>query len=61
MEKDMYEYVAKRCENALLESEKYASLEQSGISDDEKQEVDEIIIYEKGFSDAVKMILRCLL
>lgn len=55
MEKDFEEFIAKRCEEALLENEEYLELEYGESSDVEVQETAEIICYKKGFSDAMKV------
>jgi len=55
MEKDFEEFIAKRCEKALLENREY--LEKEHIEDDMEglQEKAEILCYKKGFSDALKI------
>ena len=57
MEKDFDEFVAKRCEKALLENEQYMRLENSDeVSRDELQALAETLCYKKCFNDFVAKI-----
>lgn len=60
MEKENYEYIAKRCEAALSNNKEYINLERSNAASEEVQEVAEIISYQTGFRDAVRTIIKCL-
>lgn len=57
LKKDFEEFIAKRCEKALLESEEYIKLERNGnASPEELQELAEIICYKQCFDDFVAKI-----
>lgn len=54
MEKNFDDFVAKRCERALLENEEYMKLERSGeVSQEELQALVEVICYKQCFNDFV--------
>jgi hypothetical protein len=56
LEKDFENFIAKRCESALLESDEYLLLEKEDSDPAMTQGLAEIICYKKGFSDAMKII-----
>ena len=54
MEKDFDEYVAKRCERALLDNKDYMELERSGkATEEELLAMVEVICYKQCFNDFV--------
>lgn len=54
VQKDFDEFIAKRCEKALLENEEYIRLERSGkATPEELQSLVEIICYKQCFDDFV--------
>lgn len=54
MEKDFDEFVAKRCEKALMENKEYIALERSGAATQEElQALAEVICYKQCFEDFV--------
>ena len=57
MEKDFENFIAKRCECALMSDENYVKKEQGeNVNEIELQIIVETICYKKGFSDAMKVI-----
>jgi hypothetical protein len=55
MENDFYEFAAKRCEKALLDCPEYMNLEHNEDTQENLQEIAEIICYRQGFKDAMKL------
>lgn len=56
MEKEHKEFIAKRCEKALLENQEYLEKERNNdVSETELQEMAEVICYKKGFMDAMEL------
>lgn len=55
LEKDFENFVAARCETALLESEEYLKMEHEGSDQEQIQSLAETLCYQKGFNDAVKI------
>jgi hypothetical protein len=56
---DFYNFIIKRCEEALLENEEYITKEhKSEQTSDDLQEMAEVLCYKKGFMDAMH-ILKC--
>jgi hypothetical protein len=60
LENEIFEFVAKRCEKALLDSDKYRELESVDTDPCELQGIAEIVCYKKGFKDALNMILSVM-
>lgn len=58
MDEEFKRYIAKRCEEALIENEEYIRLERSGATAEKQQEIAEILCYIKGASDAMKRIFK---
>ena len=57
MEMDFENFIAKRCECALMSDENYVKKEQGeNVNEIELQIIVETICYKKGFSDAMKVI-----
>lgn len=52
------DYVANRCEAALLENQKYMKKEHSGTDQDELQAMAEELCQEQGFNDAMQLMLK---
>jgi len=56
MEKDFEDFIAKRCETALLENADYLELEErADAREGEAQGAAEIICYKRGFHDALEL------
>ena len=60
LDQNYYECICKQCEEALLSNSEYVDLERQGADISEIQEVVEVVCYQKGYSDAVKMIINSL-
>jgi hypothetical protein len=56
LDKDFENFVATRCETALLESDDYLKLERGDCDPVGVQGLAETICYKKGFSDAVNLL-----
>ncbi|NLJ97322.1 MAG: hypothetical protein GX321_09230 [Clostridiales bacterium] len=61
MDMSIKEFISKRCEEALIENREYATLERGEADVDETQALAEELCYQKGFIDAVAIIIRCLI
>lgn len=59
MEKEIEEFITKRCDEALINNEEYLRLEHDGADDAEILGVATSICYSKGYSDAVNIMVRC--
>lgn len=60
MEKEMKDFIGRRCGKALVENEEYVAAERSGtVSPDLLQVMAEEICYLQGKSDGEKGILPC--
>lgn len=56
MEEEFEQFIDKRCERALLESEEYLRNERStSFDENELQEIAEKLCYKKGFFDAMAL------
>lgn len=60
MDKITEEYVAKKCEEALLSNNEYMAMEGTGVDTVELLEKAETICFRKGMSEAYKNIFNLL-
>ena len=59
MEKDFENFIITRCEAALMGNDDYLVLREKECDPEEVEDMEHIICYKQGFSDALKIIMKC--
>lgn len=60
MDQNYYDFISKECEDALIKNKEYAELEKTEADPAVIQEVVEITCYQRGYNNAIKMIMNSL-